>query len=71
MDIWMATEEAYKRGYRDGKHDAVKHGRWIDEGYWGAYWKMGTCSVCNERFEDALEYDWNYCPNCGVEMIKG
>ena len=28
MNIYDATEQAYKNGYQQGKRDAVRHGRW-------------------------------------------
>ena len=34
MDFYTATEESYKngyaKGYEDGKRDALKHGKWMD-----------------------------------------
>ena len=71
MDIHTATEEAYKKGYEDGKRDAVKRGRWVQV-------------ICHEEFEDGFvdrvkeccsvchAPNWrrtsNYCPNCGARM---
>ena len=78
MDVHTATEEAYKKGYEDGKRDSVVHGRWecVYDEDWGE--TDVTCSHCKDTrtingcyvtsngkpcyFED------NYCPNCGAKM---
>ena len=49
--------EQYKKGYADGKADAVKQGRWIVQD--GAV----RCSECGEP-----NMEWNYCPVCGARM---
>lgn len=62
MDIWMASEEAYKKGYakgyEDGKRDAVKHGHWII-GLDGSY----MCSECERVFRYEIG---NFCSICGA-----
>ena len=70
MDIHTATEEAYKKGYEDGKRDAVKRGEWVDH-----FVRDWRCSECGEqiytvRNVDGYCYDDkpNYCPNCGARM---
>ena len=70
MDIYSATEEAYKRGvrlgYEVGKSEGAKHGRWTEaEDGDGA-----VCSVCGEDFCNVyLEVErFLYCPNCGAKM---
>jgi hypothetical protein len=69
MKTMDATELAYKngydKGYEDGKNDAVKHGRWIDDTF---------CSNCggyseNEYGRIILSGDKNYCPNCGSKNL--
>ncbi len=78
MDIYTATEEAYKKGYaegyEDGKRDSVVHGHWsslTDCSNAGVY-----CSVCHKKVWKE-DYAWcnrknklrsNYCPNCGAKM---
>lgn len=63
--------DQYDKGYEDGKADAVQHGHWIivaDE--WDC--ELAVCSVCCEEFHDGdndtIEYEPNYCPNCGALM---
>ena len=68
MNVYEATEIAYKNGYEAGKRDAVKHGRWIEvnkhrdpEGWIECDYK---CSNCGEiSWEEG-----NYCPWCGTKM---
>lgn len=60
MNIHDATEQAYKNGYRQGKQDAVKHGRWVFSKS-GLYWQCSECNVIS------LEHT-NYCPECGAKM---
>ena len=76
MDIHTATEEAYKRGYEQGKKDAVVHGRWIQE-YRIEEMRYSpddierykvpdgfSCSICS-KWNSAKT---NYCPNRGARM---
>ena len=67
MNVYEATEIAYKNGYEAGKRDAVKHGLWIGQ----------RCSVCNGNYMDYADADSypaigepkpNYCPHCGAKM---
>lgn len=57
----------YEKGYADGRANATKHGRWIDD------WDIG-CSVCSECDDSFLWEDFNgvrefnYCPTCGCKM---
>lgn len=75
MDIHSATEQAYKKGYEDGKRDSVVHGRWLFDSGSGKYF----CSACNENalsfrkdtfgFGEVREVCLSdYCPNCGAMM---
>ena len=66
-----ATEQAYKRGYEDGKRDAVKRGHWIEkeDPLGDTYF---DCSVCGESFcfieGEPYENSYLFCPNCGADM---
>lgn len=62
MDIYSATEQAYKNGYENGKRDAVVHGRWIPPEYPNF---LSTCSICGSQ---GLTLKYNYCPICGAKM---
>lgn len=67
MDKYTIDETQYKNGYRkgyeDGKRDAVKHGRWKIHG------DIAVCNLCNSHIvaeQGAAEL--NYCYNCGARM---
>lgn len=66
MDIYSATEEAYKRGYEAGKRDAVAHGRWIE------HMNKFICTNCKGRallhFGGMGHCLSNHCPHCGAKM---
>lgn len=72
MNIHDATEQAYKKGYEDGKRDAVEHGWWDDTGRYlfGNGRKAICCSICGCALseEEYHQYNWNYCPVCGAKM---
>lgn len=53
----------YEKGYADGKADAVKRGRWIEEERPTCY--VYKCTVCGDGFDTP----YNYCPNCGAHMV--
>ncbi len=61
-----ATEIAWKNGYKNGKEDAVVHGRWE------YHWFDSYCSVCGwENKADSVtrcRNDYPYCPICGTKM---
>lgn len=44
----------------------VVHGRWIpkQDGFWKK--QILICSICGSR--NALNYEFNHCPNCGANM---
>ena len=54
-----------------------KTGEWIDKGWNGEWqyqmdgrgrsWHEWQCSECNHITKGAK---WNFCPNCGVRMVK-
>ena len=71
MDIHTATEEAYKKGYEDGKRDAVVHGKWVERYDFDNDFYY-DCSACGESFcliEGTPEENfYSYCPNCGARM---
>ena len=69
MDVYTATEVAYKNGYERGKKDAIKH----------SHWDNGRCANCGFNLrcltdgENNLEqWVWDdgldYCPSCGAKM---
>lgn len=35
----------------------------------GAYWF--SCSKCNRIVPEVRNGGWNYCPNCGADMMQG
>lgn len=62
-----ADYNAYLKGYKDGKAEPTKHGRWIkDNGNW---WH---CSECGQQIFSMSEYDRNkfhkWCGSCGARM---
>lgn len=66
MDIYEATEQAYKNGYIKGHADAkaeIVHGKWLKGGHDGEY----ICSKCGMTYceADPTEKPFNYCPECG------
>lgn len=72
MDIYTATEEAYKKGYEDGKRDAVVHGQW--KPYYDHFTKRQVgwiCTNCSGVQTDLSNGDTNYCPECGAKMDLG
>lgn len=81
MDIYTATEEAYKNGYHqalkdsyesieaaypNGLKDAIKHGKWIWKDLYNEGYLILCCSNCLET-EGARE-TYSYCPHCGAKM---
>lgn len=66
MNMHDATEQAYKKGYADGKRDAVKHGRWeeAEDDNELPWYTVYECSACGRRGAMWM----GYCPNCGAKM---
>lgn len=65
MDKNDAVEQAYKRGFEEGKEHAKPKGKWeINcDGYYP------YCSECkNEPMMRGLP---DFCPNCGADMRGG
>lgn len=58
--------DQYRKGFADGKRDAVVHGRWIDT-YDGVH-----CTNCGRFAPMDLNgnefFNSNFCPNCGADM---
>lgn len=71
MNMYDATEIAYKNGYEAGKVDAIKHGYWENVDLFD-YDKLLECSNCHEWLDCCSDYYAslipNYCPNCGYKM---
>ena len=69
MNIYDATEQAYKNGYakgfEDGKKDGVRHGSWLkrNEGM-EAWYECSFCHVCGSP-------QWKRCPVCETKMDQG
>ena len=61
MDIYTATEEAYKKGYEAGKRDAVAHGRKAES----VISKTGL--MCTACYSD-IDRDAVFCKYCGAHM---
>ena len=57
-------QEAYRRGYEDGKYYGADHGLWVD------HINEMECSVCHTLWNycDNDTHRFNYCPNCGAKM---
>lgn len=70
MNIYDATEQAYKNGYQQGKQDAVKHGYWeqLDE----EHFNCTQCATVFEKEKETTMYTihklWRYCSRCGAKM---
>lgn len=75
MDKNDAVEQAYKRGYEDGKKSVEKVGRWTDD---------GKCSECGSQGDvERVSYGFytkdvkfvykksRYCSECGTRMREG
>ena len=70
MNEYDAAEQAYMRGYEQGKNDAVKHAYWIHTN------GKVLCSLCGvDKFEDLdadvwSDWDIDFCPHCGAKMCE-
>lgn len=60
--------EQYKKGYRDGLSDAVKHGKWLNTSTDIPKLLMNVCSECGFQYPSAIRPRFNYCPECGARM---
>ncbi len=70
MNIYLATEQAYKNGYadgyKDGKDNATVYAKWeryVDEDGNEAY----RCYMCHQPLKEELDEKWHYCPKCGAK----
>ena len=61
MDISLELIKAYENGYKDGKKDAIRHGKWIADEDSDIIF---ICSECN----DISVFKKNYCRNCGAKI---
>ncbi len=68
MDIYTATEQAYKKGYED----AIKHSKWDTVFYQRHSDTLATythlCPECKYLYQDLRLKGYNFCPQCGVKM---
>ncbi|MBR6987179.1 MAG: hypothetical protein IKH82_03830 [Clostridiales bacterium] len=48
--------------------EPIRHGKWIINECLGV--KDMLCPECGEMYDynEGLEEDWKYCPNCGAKM---
>lgn len=46
----------------------IVYGRWIEKEKY-TFGVMYDCSICGDRILDN-GHSWNYCPNCGAEMVE-
>ena len=66
----VRESSVYYLGFKDGKKDAVAHGKWehgnnanrVNRS--GDYEEWYTCTVC----DCDTAYCSDYCPNCGAKM---
>ena len=73
FDYGADLQNAYDEGYKKGKADAVRHGRWELDKETGSFF----CSECNSEallkavvIGGCLQELSEYCPNCGAKMDK-
>jgi hypothetical protein len=79
MNIYDATENAYRNGYAKGREDAlsadvveVKHARWENVGDFEEDLCF-RCTNCKEEFSCEVDFRSyvKYCPECGAKMDRG
>lgn len=53
--------------------EPVRHGHWIDEGYYADYTNVQAwhCSECNCHVVGYSNDLFDYCPGCGAKMDEG
>lgn len=66
MNIYDASEQAYKRGYEAGQRDARKKGRW--EWHAALVNPYALCSNCGCGLAKTDALNFYYCPYCGADM---
>lgn len=70
FDYGADLQNAYDEGYKKGKADAVRHGRWKKDYLCstnGGTYSVIRCSECDFQFPMTVT---NYCPHCGAIMDK-
>ncbi len=73
-DISLDLLKAYEDGYEDGKKDAIRYGKWLNEPPYiadGKCLKGQECSICHSYFVSDGNKPYSnhpYCPQCGVKM---
>ena len=61
----MYDRNQYEEGYRDGRRDSVRHGRWVDN----KICSNCGCFVPTDSYYDFLDVkDNKFCFNCGAKM---
>lgn len=72
MRIDDELKKAYRKGYEDGKHDAVVHAHWEDVGHLYGKENVGaaTCPICGgiTLWFNPEEFTPERCCWCGVIM---
>lgn len=63
----MQDKTRYEAAYEQGKRDAEKHGRWIQDHFpstSGGEYEVWLCSEC----QSAFNWRMRYCGHCGARM---
>lgn len=72
MQALTDARKFYDEGYRDGKRDAVRQGRWIAVKDFGGGQCIGYCSECRAIHRasnpSALKLEYRHCRFCGAKM---
>ena len=65
IDMAVGYSNGYKKGFDDGKKDAVKHGHWIFD---PDLISSLLCSECDFHFHWINAKRPKFCPECGCKM---
>lgn len=70
IDIQRSAMKSMGYEYVGKNTDAVRHGKWIDEGQPDDFFphRAWRCSECGEQVLEIGEPWYKYCPNCGADM---
>lgn len=61
------ARDAYRKGYEQGKKDAVKHGHWMESKCLDScFWVCSCCKFPSQAI--AANKLYVYCPSCGAMM---